>query len=286
MSAATLWRTYESLLNQPTNLFEWILVDDASPDGGLTKSIIEKIKDEAPFVVKTLFLEKNHFGSKSVYSGCLIAEGIYVAILDHDDQLTPEALTTAKNYLDKYGEDQNVAGVCGRCINEKGLLIGGKFTLDCKLTNEADIRFIQKNTSELFQFSKIEIIKPLFELMRPGYTNGFVWAKVSQNYNYIYVNDVFRIYDTALVTSYSNTKNYLTKYPEAKAEAIKATILIYRKYFKYNFLYGLRYVASYLRHTINSGSDFSKSISDFDFFLKVCCFFIYPISKLKSKQWI
>lgn len=285
-SSQTLWSTYESLLKQPIDSFEWILVDDASSDNGLTTSLIEKIKLEAPFFVKTCYLNINNFGSRSVYTACLIAEGEYVAVLDHDDQLMPAALIIVKKYIDTYCNDGLVAGVCGRCINESGLLIGKKFDSDCILANEGEIRFKQGITSELFQFSKLEIVTPIFELMKPGYTNGFVWAKISEQYKYIYINDVLRVYDTALPTSYSNTSGMLVKYPEAKAAALRATILFYRPYLKFNIFYGSQVIGSYLRHTINNGISFSAAIRNFDFSLKAWCLIIYPASILKSKGWL
>jgi glycosyltransferase involved in cell wall biosynthesis len=285
-STQTLWSTYESLLKQPLNSFEWILVDDASSDNGLTKSLIEKIKNEAPFNVKTHFLEINNFGSKSVYAGCSIAIGKYVAILDHDDRLTANALLIVKKYIDTYCDDAQVAGVCGRCVNELGELIGRKFKSDFLLANEGEVRFKQGITNELFQFSKLEIIKPIFKLMNPGYTNGFVWAKISEHFKYVYVNDVLRVYDTALPTSYSNTKSMLIRNPEAKAEALKETILCYRAYLKFNIIYGSQAIASYLRHTINCNISLSDALRNFDFPLKVWCLLVYPISILKARGWL
>ncbi|WP_210546246.1 glycosyltransferase family A protein [Rhodoferax sp. PAMC 29310] len=285
-SSQTLWSTYESLLKQSHDSFEWILVDDASCDDGLTKSLIEKITNEAPFKVKHSFLKINYFGSKSVFTGCLIADGKYVAVLDHDDQLTPGALAIVKEYIDTSCNDELVAGVCGRCVNESGLLVGKKFDADCILANEGEIRFKWGITNELFQFSKIEIIKPFFELMKPGYTNGFVWSKISEKYKYIYVNDVLRVYDTALPSSYSNTKSMLVRYPEAKADALKATIFSYRPYLKFNISYGSQIIGSYLRHTINSNINLFEAWSGFDAVLKVWCLLIYPASIMKSKGWL
>lgn len=285
-SSRTLWSTYTSLLKQSFSNFEWILVDDASNDNGLTKKLIEKINNEAPFRIKTFFLKKNDFGSKSVLTGCSIAEGKYVAVLDHDDQLTPGALVIVKKYIDTRCNDELIAGVCGRCINESGLLIGRKFDSDCILANEGEIRFKQGITNELFQFSKLEIIKPIFELMKPGYTNGFVWAKISEKYKYIYVNDVLRVYDTTLPSSYSNTKSMLVRYPEAKADALKATIFSYRTYLKFNISYGSQIIGSYLRHTINSNINLFEAWSGFDAVLKVWCLLIYPASIMKSKGWL
>ena len=284
-SSKTLWNTYESLLMQPDD-FEWVLVDDASNDNGQTKALIEKIKREAPFHVKACFLEANHFGSRSVFTGCSIADGKYVAVLDHDDQLTSGALLVIRKYIDIYCSDDRVAGICGRCVNESGVLIGKNFESNCFLANEGEVRFKQGITNELFQFSKLEIIKPIFELMKPGYTNGFVWAKVSEQFQYVYVNDVLRVYDTALPTSYSNTKGMAVRYPETQADQLRQAILSYRPYLKSNIAYGSQIIGSYLRHTINSNRDLFEALRGFDVLLKIWCLLVYPASVMKARGWL
>lgn len=285
-STGTLWATYQSLLKQSYTNFEWILVDDASTDAGLTKQLIERIVKEAPFKVITYFFEDNHFGSKSTLIGCSIASGVYIGLLDHDDQFPHNAMEKAAAYIEKYGKYDDIAGICGRCIDENGKLIGKKFVADQLIASEPEIRFKQKITCELFQFSKLEIIRPFFELMKPGYTNGFVWANISKKFKYVYVNDIFRVYDTGLATSYSNNRSMKISYPVAKAEAIKKVMMIYWPYFKYNPLYGARIIASYLRHNINGEINFSHAVSEFSPILKVCCVFLYPLAIIKSKGWL
>ena len=282
-SSATLFSTYESLLRQSFNEFEWILVDDASTDNGQTQALINKLQSEAPFNVKAIFLENNHFGSKSVFTGCGIAEGKYFAILDHDDQLTPGALSCVKKHLDKYGDANDISGVCGRCVDESGQLIGKKFQSDCFVANEAEVRFDMGITAELFQFTRVNVAMPFFALMEPGYTNGFVWANIAQKHNYIFVNDVLRIYDTVLPTSYSNTKSMTIRSPDNKAKALKEILICYRPHLRKNLLYSLQMIGSYVRHTINAKQKFIFIFKGFDMKIKILIFLLYPISFVKAK---
>lgn len=285
-SSQTIESAFDSLLKQSFNDFEWILVDDCSTDNGKTRFLIEQIKSKAPFKVKALFLDDNYFGSKSVYTGCSVAEGKFVAVLDHDDQLTPNALLLVKKYIDSHGDDQSIAGVCGRCVNENGDLIGKKFDSDSFIANEGQVRFVQGITEELFQFSRLELIKPYFELMKPGYINLFVWANISRNFNYIYVNDVLRVYDTALPSSSTNTKGMSLRYPAARAEAHREIIMSYRPYFKSNVVFASRMIGSYLRHNINANTNFFLAISGFDLLLKMWCLLLYPVALIKAKWWL
>ncbi len=285
-SEKTLWRTYKSLLQQQSDLFEWILIDDASNDCNKTINLIDEIEKKAPFAVKKIFLKNNFFSSRSVYEGCKIANGKYIAILDHDDQLVPNILVVVKNYIESIDSMEDVAGICGRCVNEENILMGKYFYPNKLIANEGDIRFKKKITEELFQFSKVDVIKPFFKLMKPGFTNGYVWSAVSRTHNYLYVNDVFRIYDTVISTSYSNTKSLLIKFPEAKAEALRFTIMCYRGYLKFNIFYASKLIGSYLRHNINARVGVFRSIEDFDFILKIWSLLIYPFALLKSKGLI
>lgn len=281
-SSKTLYETYQSLIQQSCNDFEWILIDDASIDDGATLDLINKIKKDAPFPVKVCLLKNNYFGSRSVFMGCSVASGKYVAVLDHDDQLTNNALYTVKKYITEYLNNDVIAGVCGRCVNKTGAMIGRMFDSDCFIANEGDVRFNQGITSELFQFTRIEIIKPFFEKMKTGYTNGYVWAKVSEKYSYVFVNDIFRVYDVDLPTSYTNTKGMSVRYPVEKAEALRSTIIVYRRFLKNNILYSSKIIGSYLRHTINGKLSFFSAINGFDSLLKIWCFLMYPIALLKA----
>ena len=84
-SSATLRRTYNSLVDQTYKNFEWIVIDDGSPDNGLTKELIETLSNEAPFPIIKYCFEENHYGAKSYVKACQLSTGEYACILDHDD---------------------------------------------------------------------------------------------------------------------------------------------------------------------------------------------------------
>jgi len=283
-STKTLRRTYESLLAQSNSDFEWILVDDCSNDGGATRQLIKQLAEEAPFSVKYHFLDKNYFASKSTVTACMLADGEYACILDHDDQLVPNALVSVRSYLDRYKLRNDIAGVCGRCIDEKETLIGSYFKMDELVTFEGDIRFRQRVTCELFQFTRVDILRQFFDQMKPGYTNGFVWAKISQHYKYVFVNDIFRVYDTELPTSYSNSKSAPVRFPEAKAEALFETLEAYADYLFFNPIYSVKIAGSCVRHRLNAGFGLLLPQKT-----KWCvAFFLYlsvPFGFLKSRGW-
>jgi len=285
-SSKTLRRTYESLLKQNETNFEWILIDDASPDDGETQKLILNLAEEAPFDVKHVFLTENHFGSKSVYTASVIAAGKFACILDHDDELVSTALEDVKKIIDKYDivDQEKVAGVCGRCVNEKGIFIGKRFSENTIQASEGYIRFNKKITCELFQFTKVKIIEEFFSKMKPGYTNGYCWAKISEKYDYIYSNTVFRIYDTYNPNSYSNKYKKIVVFPDNKSNALKRTIIAYRKKLFLNPVYSIKLCASFIRHRILS--DGRYIVSGMPTFFYVSLPISIPLAYLKSKNYL
>jgi len=251
-SSRTLERVYSSLLNLTAGVFEWILVDDCSTDEGKTQLLMKSIAASSPFPVKLIFLDKNHFGSRSTYEACLIASGDFACILDHDDQLVPDSLSIVSKYLETL-DNKNIAGVAGRCVNLRGELIGRESREKVFVGKEGELRFKRRMTFETLQFTKLEILKSYFSRFRPGYTNGFAWAEMSLKYDFIFVSDILRVYDVDLPTSYSNTKRLHVRHPLAKAEATQRALECYSSYLFWNPAYSIRIAASSIRHRLNGG---------------------------------
>lgn len=84
-----LFNTYQSLLNQTYDNWEWVLVND-STDGGKTLKIAESIAVRDPRVRLYDFREKSGGNIGEVkWRCCTLAKGFILAELDHDDLLVP-----------------------------------------------------------------------------------------------------------------------------------------------------------------------------------------------------
>jgi glycosyltransferase involved in cell wall biosynthesis len=284
-STATLERTYESLVKQTVQNLEWVLVDDCSLDNGKTKELILRLAKIAPFNVQYRFLEENHYGAKSTYTACTIAKGDYSCILDHDDELKPTAIDDAISYIDKYKNNADFVGVCGRCVDEKGNLIGSIFPFNEKLSTESEIRFKYKNTSELLQFTKTDVLKEVFSKMKRGYTNGFCWLNICQTYKYLYVNDVFRIYDTAILSSHSNTKKINTTTVEGQLETLKFLINSQTQFFKYNYKHSLNLLYQMLVYAHYSEESTFVHVKKIKFPYNFLMILAYPIVRSRFKKY-
>jgi glycosyltransferase involved in cell wall biosynthesis len=96
--------TYNSLVEQTYNNWEWVLVND-STDGGKTLKIIESISKKDPRVVIYDFREKSGGNiGEAKYRGFMLAKGYLLVELDHDDILVSDCAEQLYNASKKHPE--------------------------------------------------------------------------------------------------------------------------------------------------------------------------------------
>ncbi|MEY3788328.1 MAG: hypothetical protein RIQ94_622 [Pseudomonadota bacterium] len=256
----TLKRTFDSLQYQCNSdiSFEWILVDDYSNDDNQTISLINQLCDQAPFPTKTIFLGENYYGSRSTFLGANIADGEYIIILDQDDMLMEDGLLVFKSLIDRYKSEENIAGVCGRCINMDNKLIGSITKWDEIVSNELEIRHIYKVRGEMFQCTKRDIVLEYFCDFLPGYTNGYAWMRIARKFQYIYTNKVVRRYDTINPLSHSNSKKI--QHINAQIDMLRYHLLNNNDYLKQDTISLIRNILQYIRMSFDSGLNIKQVV--------------------------
>lgn len=98
-----LWALEEcitSVLAQTNTDWEWCLADDCSSNSGVRRRL-EKLAKSEPRV-KLSFREQNEGIVAASNSALDLATGEFVALLDHDDSLTPDALETMSTEISRY----------------------------------------------------------------------------------------------------------------------------------------------------------------------------------------
>lgn len=122
--AHTLPRLFQSLQAQEDKNFEWIVVDDGSTDD--TATLLEEFQNlqVCPMIVLS---QENSGKHVAVNNGVRAAQGEWIVILDSDDALTPDAVSTI---LQTKEDHESKIGFCFRKEYFQGGLVGKKFSSD------------------------------------------------------------------------------------------------------------------------------------------------------------
>ena len=184
---------YESLLNQTTTGFEWILIDDGSADE--TEALAKEFS-RGPFPFR--YIRKENGGKHTALNAAHpFIHGRYVLILDSDDTLTPDAVEQSLDAWSRYEADPSIGIVTflkGRdrehpnCYAaDEGIPVDiMSYRRICPVSNDA----CEVIRSKLF----LQYPFPVF----PGETflsEGALWNRVSFTHKCVYVNRVIYLCD-------------------------------------------------------------------------------------------
>ncbi|MGC8691198.1 MAG: glycosyltransferase family 2 protein [Caldisericum sp.] len=188
-----LRRIYEALNAQTFNDFEWIIIDDGSTDD--TKKIVEEFK-QGNILVKYLF-QTNKGKHMAINRGVERAKGFLIVIIDSDDYLLPEALSSIREtWLGiPESERQNFAGVAGLCVFQDGSVVGSAFPRDILDSNPVEIRTLFNVKGDKFEVFRNDILKfyKFPEEVGSFVTEALVWNRIAKAYKVRYVNKVWKV---------------------------------------------------------------------------------------------
>lgn len=119
----TIGRTYESLLRQTSNDFEWLVIDDGSTDN--TRELVEEWIAEGRIQIRYIYQENQgmHGAHNTAYRN--ISTELNTCI-DSDDFMPDNAVEKIVSFWRKHNSD-NYAGIIGLDQTEDGAIIGGRF---------------------------------------------------------------------------------------------------------------------------------------------------------------
>jgi glycosyltransferase involved in cell wall biosynthesis len=95
--------TVDSVLAQRNGDWEWILVDDCSPDERVAPELAAQAARDPR--IRVVSRTENGGIVAASNDGVDAANAPFIALLDHDDLLTPEALTEVARVIDAYPDD-------------------------------------------------------------------------------------------------------------------------------------------------------------------------------------
>ena len=105
-------RLYESLIQQTSHDFEWLVVDDGSTDN--TEALFTDWLQDLNRKISIRYIRKANGGkARAINLGLKEAKGKYFFIVDSDDYLAIDAVETIIKWFDELPEERNFIGVSG-----------------------------------------------------------------------------------------------------------------------------------------------------------------------------
>jgi glycosyltransferase involved in cell wall biosynthesis len=210
--AYCLGRLYESLLNQNTKCFEWLVIDDGSTDN--TKQLIEKWLNENKINIKYHY-QPNKGKQEAVNFAHSLIENEINLCLDSDDFLTDDALIIILEKWKIIRKMDNISGLVGLDVFKDGSIVGTKFPEKVSFAKFSNFQKLKIKGDKKFVF-KTSVINSY-----PNYpcisnekfpAPGYLYRLIDKDY------DLFLINEILCVVEYLNdgiSKNKFKQYAQS-----------------------------------------------------------------------
>lgn len=177
--------------SQTNKDFEWLVVDDGSTDN--TKDLIEQLKTRSDFPVRYIY--KDNGGKHTALNvGIKTIKSELTFIVDSDDFIVKDCVSSILSIHEKYGSDPNICGYAFLRAFPNGKINGKEFMSNEMIASYIDVRVNGDDTHA----DKAEVFKThcLKEYPFPEY-NGeqflgedLVWMRMARHYKMVHVNKV------------------------------------------------------------------------------------------------
>ncbi len=220
----TLRRLYDSLNQQTSKEFEWLVVDDGSTDG--TEQLLDLWEKEQSEFKITYIKTQNGGKHRAINKGIQLANGELFFIVDSDDYITKDAVDFILTKSESILSDDTFAGIVGlKQIYSSKEIIDGEFCTG----DYIDADYLERRKYNLLgdkaEVFKTKILKhfpfPEFEGEK-FVSEGLVWNKIAlAGYKLRWYNHVIYLCDYLAEGLTKNMYNILQNNPRGWAERIK-----------------------------------------------------------------
>ncbi len=188
--AFCLGQCYNSLINQTSKDFKWLIIDDGSTDN--TKELVSTWIHENKIEIQYQYQANQgmHGAHNTAYE--LIDTELNVCI-DSDDYMPDNAVKLILDFWEQFGND-TVAGIVGLDGNKQGEIIGTPFPNDVKNATLIDLYEKHKVTGDKKLVLRTEIVNkyppyPLFKGER-FVPLGYKYLLIDQDYTLLTLNEI------------------------------------------------------------------------------------------------
>lgn len=179
---------YNSLSEQTSKDFRWIIIDDGSVDG--TEGIVGELRSKKNNF-EIFYVKKENGGKHTALNLAfgLLDDGLAM-IVDSDDYLIEDAVKTILQDWEKYG-GKKICGLCYKKMREDGSDMCGSFVGEVKIANYNDFIINGRISGDKAEVFRADILK----IRRyPSYKNerflgeGVMWSKIAHDYDMVFIN--------------------------------------------------------------------------------------------------
>lgn len=179
---------YNTLCNQSNMNFIWMIVDDGSTDN--TTKLINQIQKDKKFDI--LYFQKVNGGKHTALNyGISKVETPLLFIVDSDDWLPDNAISTIEEYYEKYHSYDNLCGFSFLRCYANGNINYGPFPIDEAIETYLEAR-INKNLggdkAEVFYTSIIKKYRFPEFTGEKFYSEDGVWIRISGEFDMVHIN--------------------------------------------------------------------------------------------------
>lgn len=191
--AHLLPRLYESLVNQTSRNFEWVIVDDGSIDN--TEEIVGEWRCDFPI---KYYYKSNEGKHTAINYGVERAKGELFFIADSDDWLPKDALKIVEEEYKACQQNEVCGGVAGLDRFANGKVTGSGLPFDTIDCDAMDIRYRYRVTGDLKEVFKTRVLRefPFPEIRGEQFCpEQLVWFRIAQKYKLHYFNKPIYVAD-------------------------------------------------------------------------------------------
>jgi len=185
----SLPRLYDSLCQQTSGDFEWLVVDDGSTDS--TEQLVKGFISEQKIPIR--YIKQSNGGKhRAINLGVKEANGDLFFIVDSDDWLNTEAIVRITAQFDKISNNNEFAGVCGLKAYADGNRIGGESDFDV-LECSSLFRYQYNVLGDMAEVIRTNVLRkyPFPEYEGEKYCpESLVWNRIALKYKLRYFNEI------------------------------------------------------------------------------------------------
>ena len=193
--AHTLSKLYNSLLDQSSKSFEWLIIDDGSFDN--TKEVVQQFIREKKISIRYYF-QKNGGKHRALNKGIKLINNELTIIVDSDDWLTKNAIKKILYYGEKYRNNNKVACLSFHRAFPNNKISGPHYKEKEFISNYVDYRLNEHIIGEGAEVVYTDVLKkfPFIEIDDEKFlSEGYLWINMGLKYNTVYIDQTIYMFD-------------------------------------------------------------------------------------------